>query len=179
MKQQNFILVVSLSLIFSSAPATGQNIYRWTDAQGRVHFSNAPVSEATAVDDELPPAPNFGGIQDSSSSSLETSPSADQPSDSPSSIATRSPDEGTTEDSAEPTINDDEAITDSEPTATTEEATVSEDEEPAMKDSDTEAFPQASVDSSEHGEPVMQTAADEEEAPSLLEEDPDQPPLDQ
>lgn len=177
MKPQNFTLIASLSLIFSSAPVTGQNIYRWTDAQGRVHFSNAPVSEATAVDDELPPAPNFGGAQDSSSSSLQPPPSSEQQSDSPSSTAASSPTEETTEESDEPAISDDEAVTDSEPVPTAEETTAFEDEEPA-EDGDTESLPQASVDFSERGEPAMQTAADEEEDPSLLEEDPDQPALD-
>src|SRR5690349_14956163 len=39
----------------------GQNIYRWTDSQGHTHFSNAPVNVAKSVDEELPPATNFGG----------------------------------------------------------------------------------------------------------------------
>jgi hypothetical protein len=53
-KQSPLAIISSLSLIFCSAPVTGQNIYRWTDLQGRIHFSNAPVHEAKAIDDELP-----------------------------------------------------------------------------------------------------------------------------
>ena len=53
-KQSLLAIISSLSLIFCSAPVTGQNIYRWTDLQGRLHFSNAPVHEAKAIDDELP-----------------------------------------------------------------------------------------------------------------------------
>jgi hypothetical protein len=60
-KYSPFAVISSLSLLFCSAPVTGQNIYRWTDHQGRSHFSNAPVHEAKAIDDELPPATNFGG----------------------------------------------------------------------------------------------------------------------
>lgn len=48
-----------LSLACSSALAEG-SIYKWTDAKGRLHFSNAPTREAEAVDDSLPPASTFG-----------------------------------------------------------------------------------------------------------------------
>jgi Domain of unknown function (DUF4124) len=54
-KQSPLVIISSLSLIFCSAPVTGQNIYRWTDLQGRIHFSNAPVHEAEAIESELPP----------------------------------------------------------------------------------------------------------------------------
>ena len=47
------------SLACSSALAEG-SIYKWTDAKGRLHFSNAPTREAEAVDDSLPPASTFG-----------------------------------------------------------------------------------------------------------------------
>jgi hypothetical protein len=47
-------LALSLSL------AVAQGIYKWTDARGQVHFSNAPTGTATAVDEDLPPAANFG-----------------------------------------------------------------------------------------------------------------------
>lgn len=48
-----------LFLACSSALAQG-NIYKWTDAKGRLHFTNAPTREAQAVDDSLPPASTFG-----------------------------------------------------------------------------------------------------------------------
>lgn len=48
-----------LFLACSSALAQG-SIYKWTDAKGRLHFSNAPTREAEAVDDSLPPASTFG-----------------------------------------------------------------------------------------------------------------------
>lgn len=55
-------LLAILVLIATAAPAAAQ-IYRWTDAQGRVHFSNTtppPGVKATVVDPdakEAPPAP--------------------------------------------------------------------------------------------------------------------------
>jgi hypothetical protein len=58
-------LFAVLALIALAAPATAQ-IYRWTDAQGRVHFSNTtppPGVKATVVDPnakEAPPAPESG-----------------------------------------------------------------------------------------------------------------------
>ena len=48
-----------LFLACSAALAEG-NIYKWIDAKGRLHFSNAPTREAEAVDDSLPPASTFG-----------------------------------------------------------------------------------------------------------------------
>ncbi len=53
MKQSPLVIISSLSLIFCSAPVTGQNIYRWTDPQGRLHFTNAPVHKAEAIEGEL------------------------------------------------------------------------------------------------------------------------------
>ena len=55
-------LLAVLALIAVAAPAAAQ-IYRWTDADGRVHFSNTtppPGVKATVVDPnakEVPPAP--------------------------------------------------------------------------------------------------------------------------
>ena len=48
-----------LFLACSAALAEG-NIYKWTDAKGRLHFSNAPTREAQTVDDSLPPTSTFG-----------------------------------------------------------------------------------------------------------------------
>lgn len=47
-----------LFFIGSSAPALGE-IYKWTDPQGHLHFSNTPTGKAEAVDDALPPASSF------------------------------------------------------------------------------------------------------------------------
>ena len=55
MKRSPLAIISSLSLLCSSAPVMGQNIYRWTDLQGRLHFSNAPVHKAEAIEGELPP----------------------------------------------------------------------------------------------------------------------------
>ena len=83
-KQFHIGITVVLSIFIASTPAIGQNIYRWTDEQGHTHFSNAPVKEAQSVDDELPPASNFGGAQNIFSSpeetpSTTTPPSGDSP----------------------------------------------------------------------------------------------------
>jgi ribonuclease E len=166
---------ISLSLIFSAAPVTAQSIYRWTDAQGRVHFSNAPVSEATAVDDELPPATSFGGVQDSSPSPPQTPTSAEQQPDAQRSTAALSPDQEEAENGAEPANNEEPTAPEREPVATSEEAAGPESEEPVGEDSDVESLPQASVDFSEREEPGTQTAASENQRPSLLDEEEDQP----
>jgi uncharacterized protein DUF4124 len=47
-----------LFLACSSVLAQG-GIYKWTDAKGRVHFSNAPTGTAESVDEALPPASTF------------------------------------------------------------------------------------------------------------------------
>jgi len=47
-------------LFLACSSARAQGIYKWTDAKGRLHFSNAPTREAEAVDDSLPPASTFG-----------------------------------------------------------------------------------------------------------------------
>jgi hypothetical protein len=170
-----FISFISLAFFFFSAPVTAQNIYRWTDAQGRIHFSNAPVSEATAVDDELPPATSFGGVQGSLPSSLQTSPSTEQQPEAPPSTATLSPDERVAEEGFEPANSEEPSTPDREPvTITEEEAVETENKDPEGEGSDVESLPQASVDFSERDEPGTQTAASENQRPSL-DEDEDQP----
>ena len=47
-------------LFLACSSARAQGIYKWTDAKGRLHFSNAPTREAETVDDSLPPASTFG-----------------------------------------------------------------------------------------------------------------------
>jgi hypothetical protein len=169
------ISFISLSLIFSSAPVTAQSIYRWTDAQGRVHFSNAPVSEATAVDDELPPATSFGGVQDSSPSPLQTQPATEQQPDAQRSTAALAPDQGEAEDDTDPANSEEAAATDQESIAIPEETAGPESEEPTAEENIVELLPQSPVDFSEPEEPEAQTAASENQRPSLLDEDSDQP----
>ncbi len=53
-----------LSLVISGIPLTGPDvvqaqIYKWVDAEGRLHFSDSPIGKAEAVDAELPPASEF------------------------------------------------------------------------------------------------------------------------
>jgi hypothetical protein len=61
-KQSLLAILSALSLPSTAAPVAAQNVYRWTDPQGHIHFSNAPVSAAKSVDNELPPAASFGGV---------------------------------------------------------------------------------------------------------------------
>jgi uncharacterized membrane-anchored protein len=75
-----------LFFICSSATAQGE-IYKWTDPQGRLHFSNAPTENAEAVDDVLPPASSFTA----SPESTPTSTASNAPS-----LGTDSPPQSTT-----------------------------------------------------------------------------------
>src|SRR5712691_10083252 len=52
------VLGCFLFLTCSSVLAQG-GIYKWTDAKGRIHFSNAPTGNAEAVDETLPPPSTF------------------------------------------------------------------------------------------------------------------------
>lgn len=52
--------------VLCSAAFAHSEIYKWTDPQGRIHFSNAPTDlSAESVDDSLPPASAFGGQPES------------------------------------------------------------------------------------------------------------------
>src|SRR5439155_27213695 len=53
------IPALSFSLALSSAAAQ-EGIYKWTDAQGTVHFSNTPTGSVAPADNDLPTASNFG-----------------------------------------------------------------------------------------------------------------------
>ena len=108
MKYSPFAVISSLSLLFCSAPVTGQNIYRWTDPQGRIHFSNAPVHEAKAIDDELPPAPNFGGTPGSIPFAVKQPRSVKEKPVTPPAPAKASPSETVGEDSTAQ-VNNEEA----------------------------------------------------------------------
>ena len=64
-KKSTLALGISLlSLVISGIPLTGPavvqaQIYKWVDAEGRLHFSDSPIGKAEAVDAELPPASEF------------------------------------------------------------------------------------------------------------------------
>ena len=64
-KKSTLALGISLlSLVISGIPLTGPDvvqaqIYKWVDAEGRLHFSDSPIGKAEAVDAELPPASEF------------------------------------------------------------------------------------------------------------------------
>lgn len=138
MKYSRLTLIPVLSFIFSSVPVAGQNIYKWTDAQGRVHFSNTPVNAADSVDEDLPPSTSFGNDSDLSDSSAQSSPPAE-----PQAI----PPKPTTTAAAPPLEDDLEE--DAEPLAA-EEPTRAEDESPTgSEESPTETLPQTIADLSE------------------------------
>jgi hypothetical protein len=64
----------ALFLTLSSAQAQG-TLYKWTDAQGRVHYSNAPTrGDAQTVDDALPPASSFAAPQATGPASASPQP---------------------------------------------------------------------------------------------------------
>lgn len=51
----HWILVI---LLFTSAPAIAESVYKWTDADGKVHYGGAPEgqkSEAVPVEKAPPP----------------------------------------------------------------------------------------------------------------------------
>jgi hypothetical protein len=104
---------VSLSLSLSAAGAQGV-IYKWIDAHGIVHFSNAPTNRATPVDDELPPAASFTAPPEPIPPAAPAEPNAAAPTPPPQTAVTPAADTG-------PTAEDEPARTGSEPT-TIEEA---------------------------------------------------------
>lgn len=178
MKQHQSIFLicfVSLAFISSSVPVTAQSIYRWTDAQGRVHFSNAPVAEAIAVDDELPPATSFGGVPGSLPPSLQISPPTEQQPDAPPSTAAFTPDQGGTEEELTPTNREETTTTDQEQVSIPEEIVESANGQSLAQENIVELLPRPFADLSEREETDIQTVASENPSPSLLDEDLDQP----
>jgi hypothetical protein len=96
-----FLLSGFLVLICPAAFAQGA-IYKWTDAQGRIHFSNTPTDlSAESVDESLPPASAFGGQPESAPAATEPTSEPATPS-SPSQTAEAPPPE------SEPTVAEDE-----------------------------------------------------------------------
>jgi hypothetical protein len=54
------LLSLGLSGILLAGPdAVHGQIYKWVDAEGRIHFSDTPVDKAEVVDEELPPTSEF------------------------------------------------------------------------------------------------------------------------
>ncbi len=54
------LLSLSMSGMLLAGPDVVQGqIYKWVDAEGRIHFSDSPIGEADVVDEELPPASQF------------------------------------------------------------------------------------------------------------------------
>lgn len=141
MKYSRLTLIPVLSFIFSSAPVAGQNIYKWTDAQGRVHFSNTPVNAADAVDEDLPPSTSFGNEADLSDPSAQPSIPAEQQAipPAPTTTAAAPPLEEELEEDAEPSAAE-------EPTRAEDESTTGSEESP------TETLPQTVADLSEQAD---------------------------
>ena len=136
MKQFHIGITIVLSILVSSVAALGQNIYRWTDEQGRVHFSNAPVKEAQSVDDDLPPASNFGGAQDIFSSPEEAPSTTEQPSGASRPTAALPPNEGVAEENQDTAASDEANEPDSTLVTTEEESQTGEttNEEPGAEE---------------------------------------------
>jgi len=60
MKMLTPAVVLGWLLFLPGASVLAQGgIYKWTDAKGRVHFSNAPTGRAESVDEALPPTSTF------------------------------------------------------------------------------------------------------------------------
>ena len=54
------LLSLGLSGILLAGPdAVYGQIYKWVDAEGRIHFSDTPVDKAEAIDETLPPTSQF------------------------------------------------------------------------------------------------------------------------
>ncbi|HXG22590.1 MAG TPA: DUF4124 domain-containing protein [Methylomirabilota bacterium] len=137
MKHYQLVILSSLLLLLSSAPARGQNIYQWTDARGRIHYSNAPVDASKAIDDDLPPATHFGGESGPAASPEEAPPPAEPK------AAVQPPQTETTPltESDEPAGAEPASGGDAEPTPEQAPATA--------EDSPVEPLPQASAEFSE------------------------------
>lgn len=138
MKYYHLTLVSALSLIFSSAPVASQNIYKWTDAQGRVHFSNTPVGAADSVDEDLPPSTSFGTDPDLSDSPPQPSAPAEQQATPPTPTTT----------AAAPPLEDD-VEEDAEPLAAEDSTTARDDSPIAPEETLEESLPQTVAELSE------------------------------
>ncbi|HKA54495.1 MAG TPA: DUF4124 domain-containing protein [Candidatus Binatia bacterium] len=79
MKMLTPVVVLGWFLFLPGAPVLAQGgIYKWTDAKGRVHFSNAPTGRAESVDEALPPASTFATqLEPASPAPTATEPAAE------------------------------------------------------------------------------------------------------
>jgi hypothetical protein len=77
-KTVNVAIAVGFFLAVSASSVVAQGtLYKWTDAQGRVHYTNTPTrSDAQTVDDALPPASSFVGSPEPAPATTEPSQSA-------------------------------------------------------------------------------------------------------
>ena len=54
------LLSLGMSGMLLAGPDVVQGqIYKWVDAEGRIHFSDSPIGKADVVDEELPPTSQF------------------------------------------------------------------------------------------------------------------------
>jgi hypothetical protein len=75
MQMIGFAGTLLLLLTFSHAQGT---LYKWTDSRGNIHYSNTPTStNATVVDDTLPPASSFKSPTPPPEASPTSSPSSE------------------------------------------------------------------------------------------------------
>lgn len=63
MRIQGSRLLLLVFAVLLPASQGAAEIYRWTDADGRVHFSDRPVADRQASRVELPPVNSFRGVR--------------------------------------------------------------------------------------------------------------------
>jgi hypothetical protein len=82
MYTRTILSVVGLAVFFVVSLAVAQGrIYKWVDAQGRVHYSDTPTGLAESVDEALPPASSFGTPAETESpTTTATEPALEPPS---------------------------------------------------------------------------------------------------
>ena len=79
MKRIIITCTVCLScLLLGGVITTHGQIYKWVDAEGRVHYSDTPIDEAENIDEELPPASRFIAPPRPPSTSSESSESSEE-----------------------------------------------------------------------------------------------------
>jgi hypothetical protein len=151
-----------------SAAAAQGTIYKWTDAQGKVHFSNAPVGTAEAVDEVLPPAASFA-----SPSQGSPSPPASEPASAPAEPAAEPTGEERETPVAEPTPEEqrsaqtgDESTSDNQVPADTEQTAPEELGPSSTPEAAAEALESVETDTAEVEEPSINETVDTEKTDS-------------
>ena len=71
------VYLSSLGILLLGPAMTNAQIYKWVDAEGRVHYSDTPTDEAQDVNEELPPASRFTGRARPPAASPEEAPASD------------------------------------------------------------------------------------------------------